>query len=327
MERENSIDIAKGFAIILMMVGHCYSVQNTLWILIYGFHMPFFFIVSGIIYGKKMKINREFNAMKKLRKLLVPYFLSEILLAVFISALNHPDGFIKTLFGQMITIGSLQGMHATWFLPCMAAATIPFLLFWRYKPQVAFAFAAGCMLIGLAAAIPDGYGVVICRTMVAIGFFAIGFISADCALNKANPYIIVFALVAYIVLTCYNGLVSLVSDEFHHRGLYVLNSLLGTWITLQGASMLSNHRYGRLVKKFLIVFGKNTMVVLCTHVFFIEIIRLFDYKVCGSILPKLGIMEGIVFAAILCILEAATIAVWTKYRKSNAIGKKMVQTC
>ena len=51
--RSNTLDIAKGVTIILMVIGHCYSSNNCILTLIYGFHMPAFLMNSGIIFGMK----------------------------------------------------------------------------------------------------------------------------------------------------------------------------------------------------------------------------------------------------------------------------------
>lgn len=41
------IDIAKGLAILLMIIGHELRPQSHLYVLIFSFHMPLFFILSG----------------------------------------------------------------------------------------------------------------------------------------------------------------------------------------------------------------------------------------------------------------------------------------
>ncbi len=52
--RDVGIDLAKGIVIVLMVIGHCASADNSsnaLQILIGAFHMPFFLIVSGMMYA------------------------------------------------------------------------------------------------------------------------------------------------------------------------------------------------------------------------------------------------------------------------------------
>lgn len=51
MERNNQIDISKGIAIILMILGHSIiltdNFTNYFFKLIFSFHMPLFFLFSG----------------------------------------------------------------------------------------------------------------------------------------------------------------------------------------------------------------------------------------------------------------------------------------
>lgn len=48
-ERDKSIDIARGLAIILVVVGHS-GINQYFWNLIYFFHMPLFFFISGCFF-------------------------------------------------------------------------------------------------------------------------------------------------------------------------------------------------------------------------------------------------------------------------------------
>lgn len=52
VNRVEWIDVAKGIAIILMILGHCISVDSWLRLIIFSFHMPFFLIASGYFYKR-----------------------------------------------------------------------------------------------------------------------------------------------------------------------------------------------------------------------------------------------------------------------------------
>lgn len=73
-EREQWLDSLRGFAIIIMLVGHSGCPEN-LNVLIYGFHIPLFFIVSGYLfnYCKYFEGAKKF-LIKKAKRLVVPYF-------------------------------------------------------------------------------------------------------------------------------------------------------------------------------------------------------------------------------------------------------------
>lgn len=73
-QRIDWIDSVKGLGIILVYIGHCYipAVND----LIYSFHMPLFFIVSGFLWN-----NSKYQTMsirdfveKKFRAYIIPYF-------------------------------------------------------------------------------------------------------------------------------------------------------------------------------------------------------------------------------------------------------------
>lgn len=71
IKRDNTFDIIKGIGILLVIIGHLAHGYGVLIPIIYTFHMPLFFIVSGYFYKEKGVIEllkRDF------RLLIVPYF-------------------------------------------------------------------------------------------------------------------------------------------------------------------------------------------------------------------------------------------------------------
>ena len=89
--RNQELDVAKGLGILLVVIGHGYSHTTNIELLIYGFHMPFFFIISGIIYGQK-QVQFEFNLRKKIKTLIIPYLFFEIMwwLCIALMNVNNP---------------------------------------------------------------------------------------------------------------------------------------------------------------------------------------------------------------------------------------------
>lgn len=73
-ERLKYLDITKGIAILLMVWGHrvvTYSADDVR--LIFSFHMPLFFIISGYFLNRETPT--ELFIKKKARQLLSPYYL------------------------------------------------------------------------------------------------------------------------------------------------------------------------------------------------------------------------------------------------------------
>lgn len=119
MERIEIIDSLKGYAIVLVVIGHVITYANPnnfikswLFSFIYAFHMPLFLFLSGyLVYQYFPRIKRIF-VYKKIRGLLYPYF---IWLSIFTIVANNLvfDGNILNYFWSIIRAYSL------WFLPVL----------------------------------------------------------------------------------------------------------------------------------------------------------------------------------------------------------------
>ena len=74
MKRIEFIDSLKGFAILLVLWGHsiqylCSGIdffQNFIFKIIYSFHMPLFFLISGFFFHSALKLHFKDFFLKKL---------------------------------------------------------------------------------------------------------------------------------------------------------------------------------------------------------------------------------------------------------------------
>lgn len=69
------IDHAKSLGILLMVVGHVWTVDPAVRQVIYSFHMPLFFVISGFLYRQ---LSLSEHLVRDWRRLLVPYLLINI---------------------------------------------------------------------------------------------------------------------------------------------------------------------------------------------------------------------------------------------------------
>lgn len=95
-KRVDFIDSAKGLAICLMVLGHC-GYEGSVRDFIYTFHMPLFFILSGVFLGKK-DLRFSESLKKNAKSLLIPY--------MFIYLVTIPFGlaYIKIKYQMPLTI-------------------------------------------------------------------------------------------------------------------------------------------------------------------------------------------------------------------------------
>lgn len=82
-ERVKWIDIAKGIGIVSVVYGHCtQSLCNELFLYIYSYHMPLFFMLSGLCFNNEkylQKSNISEFWKKRIMQLVIPLFTSMVL--------------------------------------------------------------------------------------------------------------------------------------------------------------------------------------------------------------------------------------------------------
>ena len=78
------VDSVKGIAIYLIVVGHFLNVSSLVPVnkVLYSFHVPLFFVLSGYTYKKPYK-NIWDGIIKKIKQLLLPYIIYVILSVIF----------------------------------------------------------------------------------------------------------------------------------------------------------------------------------------------------------------------------------------------------
>lgn len=80
--RETWVDIAKGIGIILVIMGHA-NCPNLPHGIIYSFHMPLFFFLSGLFISRQCENNFRIYLKKNFKSLLLPYFYFNIISIAF----------------------------------------------------------------------------------------------------------------------------------------------------------------------------------------------------------------------------------------------------
>ena len=99
-KRISYIDMAKGIGIILVVLGHSIFPSENLTTWIYSFHMPLFFILSGMLLSHTHATEQALTSFirKKAQAIFIPYFVFSVLTilfsalldtASFCSAFNH----------------------------------------------------------------------------------------------------------------------------------------------------------------------------------------------------------------------------------------------
>lgn len=172
-QRIPALDVAKGIGIICVVLGHSMNINTVPGMFFYTFHMPLFFLLSGMCFSPER--NRYFRPFltKRFRQLVVPAFL----FATLIIAVGHA---VPRLQGYDLSLLLWEGLpHALWFLIVLFAVEIAF--FWIVKLFNRGGYAVSitllCFALGLVLAhyeLCAPYSVFVVPT--ATGFYAVGYL-------------------------------------------------------------------------------------------------------------------------------------------------------
>lgn len=133
MDRIDWIDMAKGYGIICVILGHI-SI-HSLSIMIYSFHIPLFFFLSGFLFNE----NRPFIPflVNKVKTLLIPYLFFAIL---YICYYNGFDSSLNCLKTQCLDFLFQQRKTPLWFMTSLFVANVMFYALLKIVRKIYFQF-------------------------------------------------------------------------------------------------------------------------------------------------------------------------------------------
>lgn len=275
--RDNSIDIAKGIAILLVIIGHLDIPFLTGFI--FSFHMPIFFIISGMLFKDKDHLIKN-----KFLKYVKPYLFSIIGLIV-----------VKLLFNILIQRDSTLLIHSVfrWFkagiwgsmfnnllgfsLPTVGMIWFFWALFWTQlfnhyiiKIQnnlLQFVIVSSLLVFSLFSSKYTGLPFSIQSACSCYLFLFVGY-NLKAGFFKSNLVLIVLCCIIWAIDLYYTAI-----DTYPNFGLCRFPDELINYSGAIAASYLILS-LSRLIDKFKILnvvlsfFGRYSVVVLCFH--FIE---------------------------------------------------------
>lgn len=296
MQRNLSLDIAKGIGIILVVLGHGYSSENPFYYWIGSFHMPLLFLVTGIVYrirGDHHSFS-DFPWKRKLYTMLVPYLIWAVITQFFLGTLNIVGGASAK---EVFTTAFLQIIRGNsgflWFLPALFLGELLFYFFSTDHLRFAGALLLGGfgLLFPTLSRFPDYDS----RVLLAFFFITAGYFGRKFLLAPAKPLCLLFCICASICLGSANGEVILPSGQLGNPFFFLVTSFCGTYLTIQASQWLSCNT--SKASSLLSWLGQNSIIILCVHNILTETIRLADYKTI-NFLPTAGIFEGFLVAGL-----------------------------
>lgn len=151
-KRMDWLDLAKGVGIILIMIGHAFSIipKNHLFrIIIYGFHVPLFFFLAGITFKKKSGLSFEQLLKGLLKNLMIPYISCTLLICLFNVFWTRFDGGMAPFFNNINAFFIQIRTSALWFIPVLfISEIICWMIFQFFNTRFLRSFAITIIYLG-----------------------------------------------------------------------------------------------------------------------------------------------------------------------------------
>ena len=280
--RQTEFDIAKGIAIICVVLGHL----NVIWLqnLVYPFHMPLFFLISGYF----LSINRPWKMFLKRKKdaLLIPYLFTGFVIvaaSIPISLLTHRSPSFEALrwllgvfYGNGTDMPSIfpnipTFIGALWFLLALFWASLFARLILQYFSGL-LAPIAFIILFCLGWSTSDSvwWPWDIQAGMTAALFLYIGYEThTHDLLNRKVPGICVLFVFLFTLGSMYFYSNLEISKNHFGNGIFdPLRAALITWLII----LFSKRIDGSYFAKIMSWFGANSIIVLAFHIMELNLI-------------------------------------------------------
>jgi fucose 4-O-acetylase-like acetyltransferase len=293
-ERIKWIDISKAIAIIFVIIGHTAPFGSIERNMIFSFHMPLFFILSGYNFtlpDSLMKVKERI--IKNIRQLLFPLINLWILNLIFIFIKSHNFSFsvvrtniVALLWSSGIPFKNHPGLGMLWFLVSMFIAYLLINLFALiFKGPHLFYLYYGISFFGIYLGItqkwlPLNFDV----TLVCTFFLVVGMMWKQYE-SIVKKYYWVFFFIASIFWSyciCNKWYIELATRSYPGIWICVAEAIFATFLISQFSKSLESNKY---VSSFLSFIGKHTLIIYGVHSldwFFVSIWSQEHWKVASA---------------------------------------------
>lgn len=309
--RYRFIDIARGIAILLVVLGHSFSSADCpMNKMILGFHMPLFFFLSGV-FAKALSLSGLWGGVKhKILVLLIPHIVLSITLVLLNGGLWMVDG------NRIADFNVIPNLFY-WFLPVLFCCSVFFMLLSsaanlekKLSRLIVIFASVVCVYISDkyldSLTSPMFYWIRI--TPTAFLFYFLGYMSKNRLLAKKDNQtafrglFVLVSIVILFVLTQVNTPVKMYENEYGVYYIFLMTSFLGIFVVLEISRLLEE---SALLEEM----GKLSIAIYVWNFFVIG----FFYRLTNTLMKYFGwedkgILTAITFGiAIICLYVIAKI--------------------
>ena len=270
-------DFAKGIAILSIIIGHLGL--DSINRFVFTYHVPVFFIISGCFISKKSNVYNF--AKNKFKRLMIPYFVTCIVIISLgtLAGYIHGNGLgelykwiLASVYGSGIPYSypfRIYSIGAIWFLPSLFFGSIFLRTSFEFKENVRIVFILLLFFVGYYSSelffwFPLSIQAGACCSL----YLYVGWRYKEYFITRIDSESKLFVFLCAVVLWIsfiinYNGF-SMVKNNYGRGIIDIISSIASSWIIIVVSRYLST--YSRCIKKFILFFGKHSLIILCVHI-------------------------------------------------------------
>lgn len=285
-ERIEYIDIAKFFGIFLMVLCHA-GMHNIVTSVIYAFHMPLFFFLSGYLYDRKKQRNLGQYFVKKCKTIMIPYIIFALILCF---GTRYLVDWVLIIYGSRDSLFAASSFTPLWFLPCFFLSTIFYSFVSLYTKKSEKLYFGVIILIGILGFYLSSFRHYLCYgcpwnadvALIGVVLMALG--------NEAKRLLVdkyriigggIFLLIGIVLsllnlpesLTEGNPHVEMSVSVYGNPLLFLLTAFLLCYATIIISREIVK-RCDHKIVKLITYYGSNTITVLCIHGIALQLFQL-----------------------------------------------------
>lgn len=272
-KRLQFIDVAKGIAILLMIVGHSGISNKELIHFMFSFHMPLFFIVTGYFTTK--------SPFKEILKkgwlqLLRPYVFTICLVIIFFACLQvlgnlmlHKPYCLQTFKDLSMGLLTGEGVGPLWFLAALFWAKFFLEIILRFE-KYAPALAVLCSTIAYLLLVNEiSFPWYVLHGMEATIFLYVGTLLRKSRIFSYPMPLINVLVVSVVVYLSASTATMAFEKSFPLLMLNVVTATVISVVVIENCQILEQYKDKCFITKYVFAVlnyvGKNTLIILCFH--------------------------------------------------------------
>lgn len=331
------LDIAKGIGVFLMVLGHVPDLTIPARQFVTSFHMPLFFVISGILMNATNETERDMAEIRqrKWRSIMVPYFVFSVL-SLLVEAFCTgvlKNGLWEIFWEHLFATVCLSGASVFWFLPALFFGEMIFVSIRKKasEPVCGIAVAVTAVLayfahvgenrlqaeFGASACYPylhlflNGFlRVFFAAAFVAVGYFGFRLLQKLTDGVLWNLLSAVFLMALTLLVSHVNGVTDMNYMVYNNILLYLVTSVCGSFgIILLCRALEKWHHIPPL--RVCMYYGRNSLIVMMTHApfYIMYIAARVTYGINNHIVPLGQVLLCLLMVCLVLFIEIAVIEV------------------